>query len=60
MKAIILLCLCLALSGCAGATAYLQAHATTIAVVGATAAAVSGTESAVVNGIELEKEVAKK
>lgn len=50
---------CISLTGCAGTTAYLQSHATTIAVVGATAAAVSSTESAVINGIDLKKEISR-
>ena len=47
------------LSGCAGFTAYVQAHAATIGAVGMVAGAVAATEGAVVNAIAIEEKFAK-
>lgn len=59
MKRLLLLALAAPLlSGCAGFTAYVHAHAATIGAIGMVAGAIAATEGAVVNAIELKEKVA--
>lgn len=59
MRTLLACCAVLALSGCAGFTAYVQAHAATVGAIGMVAGAVAATESAVVNAIALEEKLVK-